>query len=135
MVAISKLCKEGADVNAKDEHGRNALMFAAAVGNLAAIKYFIKRGADVNEKDNDGWTAVMKAAIRGHKEAVALLCQYGADVNAKDNNGKTVFDDKYLSPEMRNYLNSPWDSPEKREVSDRLIDKMIACKQMFDQIN
>ena len=48
----------GADVNAQDNNGKTALMYAFEVGNSGIAEMLIKAGADVNAKDNDGRTVL-----------------------------------------------------------------------------
>ena len=53
---IKYLVYLGADVNAKDEDGRTALMLALNNGQLDAVKYLIKQGANLEAKYKDGKT-------------------------------------------------------------------------------
>ena len=81
----------GADVNAIDNNGRTALIWAAFSGCTEMAKLLISAGADVNIKDNNGETALIWAASSGCKKMVRLLIDAGADVNIKNNyNGSTV---------------------------------------------
>ena len=52
----------GADVNAKDEDGWTALMYAARNPNSEIMSALLKSGADVNAGTNEGYTALMAAA-------------------------------------------------------------------------
>lgn len=92
--AAEVLLKNRADVNAKDNKGRTALMMAIRSDHADVAEVLLKNEADVNAKDNDGWTALMWAAIRGHADATEVLIKYGADVSAKDSYffGKTAID-------------------------------------------
>ena len=106
----------GADVNAMDEDGRTALMFAAgrsvtpevvqfliekgADVNLGSdkplffaktpemIKLLLENGADLEARNWIGNTPLLHA-VRIKPEIVQLLIERGADVNAKDPNGNT----------------------------------------------
>jgi ankyrin repeat protein len=48
---IRALCEHGASVSATTQSGKTALMMAARVGNVQAIKVLSKFGADINEMD------------------------------------------------------------------------------------
>ena len=59
-----------ADVNAKDEDGSTALMWAAQEGHTEAMEMLVATCvADVNAISKDGMTALMFAASGGHKAA------------------------------------------------------------------
>ena len=80
----------GANVNAKDENGRTALMWAAGNNkDVAVVIALLNHGAEVNfaiqdyyDKDHD-MTALMWAA-KGNKNSaiIKVLIEAGADVNA-----------------------------------------------------
>ena len=75
---VKSLIGYGADVNAKNNDGRTALMLTS---NLEIAKLLIDSGADVNAKSNGGLTALM---LTSSLEITKLLIDNGADVNAKD---------------------------------------------------
>ncbi len=79
-----------ADVKARDEKGKTALMKAAELGDVKAINKLVERGAYVNARDDDYSTALMWAAIEGQVESIGALVRNGANVSVKDNNGKTA---------------------------------------------
>ncbi len=85
---IRRLIKDGADPNAKNDHGDTALMLAALYGHTNTVKLLIKKGAKVNAKNNDGDTALM--AGMHDRYIVNLLIKKGAKVNAKNNGGHTA---------------------------------------------
>lgn len=92
---VTKLIKNGADVNAKDKNGATHLMFAAHFNeNPEVIRVLLKAGADVNAERQDGLTALMSASvINTNPEVFKMLLGAGADVNAKigkDRNGSTA---------------------------------------------
>jgi ankyrin repeat protein len=84
---IELLIAKGADVNAKDKHGRISLHLAALGGHKEIAELLIAKGAEVNAKGMTGWTALHQAAIYGYKEIAELLIAEGADVNAKASSG------------------------------------------------
>ena len=89
---VEEAIKDGANVNAKDNDGNTALMWAAYNGHTERVKLLIEHGANINAKDNDGETALMQAAFYGYIEIVKLLLEYGASVNDKDNEGWTALE-------------------------------------------
>ena len=90
---VTDAIKVGANVNAKDDDDRTALMFAARDNdNPEVIAALIKAGADINNSKNDhGGTVLMfAAAANKNPEVTAALINAGADINAKANDGTTV---------------------------------------------
>ena len=82
--------KNGADVNAIDNDGITALMWASARGYTDVVRFLLENGANVNVKANDGLTALIWASDNGCVEVVRLLLENGANVNAKKDDGQTV---------------------------------------------
>lgn len=89
--AVKDLVSKGADVSAKDNEGRTALMFAVINIHRETVKVLLDRGADVNARANDGGTALMLATSGGDGEIVQMLLRKGADVRgAFEATGKTA---------------------------------------------
>jgi ankyrin repeat protein len=84
---VERLLRQGADVNARDEHGTSALMLATVVADLRLVQTLIDHGADVNAKNQAGATALMWAVGDGDK--VKALLARGADVNSRADSGRT----------------------------------------------
>ena len=61
------LVGEGADVNARTNDGRAALMEAARVGDLEVVRFLVANGADINAQTNSGETALIQAARVGDR--------------------------------------------------------------------
>ena len=81
---VTKMLEEGADVNAKDQDGRTALMYAAFNGHTEIIEKLIRKGASVNLCDSFGRTALMFASSGPYPAAVKLLLTNRADPNIAD---------------------------------------------------
>ena len=87
---VKKLIKKGANVNARNNYGRTALMEAVYSGRLDKAEMLIENGADVNAKDNARRTALMEAAGRGYSDIEKLPIEKGANASIQDNDGKTA---------------------------------------------
>ena len=70
---VQLLIKSKADLNARDNIGRTALMLAVVGTRTDSVKTLIDSGADVNIKDAQGDTALKYAKKMGEKEIIALL--------------------------------------------------------------
>ena len=84
-----ELLRNGAEVNARDYHGRTALHHAVIGQSKRVVVELLENGADITAKDNDGRTAVHLAAAIRALEILKVLLEEGADVNVRDNDGKT----------------------------------------------
>jgi ankyrin repeat protein len=61
-------------VDARDEHGRTALMLATLHGRAQAVDVLLAHGADPNAADARG-TTPLQAALAGHQTAIAAALQ------------------------------------------------------------
>lgn len=94
---IRLLLNSWPDVNATDDNGNTALMFAACEcgparnsDSLELMHLLLANGADPNFKNNQGETALMIAAARGRLDAVRLLVEHGAEAKKLDQRGDTA---------------------------------------------
>ena len=75
IATMQVLLEHGANVNARENHGRTALMGAT---DLRAAQLLIQCGADVNNRDHDSQTALSEAQRFGRKALAQLLKKHGA---------------------------------------------------------
>ncbi|XP_047351752.1 ankycorbin-like isoform X2 [Vespa velutina] len=90
LKVLQTLIEFGADVNAKDEDGRQAILWAASAGSVEAILALARAGgaAAAGASDKDGLTALHCAASRGHARCVeALINLCGSQPDHVDDNG------------------------------------------------
>lgn len=87
IVAVPRLLPEGVD--ARDEHGRTALMVAAMAGDAEAVARQLRRGADPRAREPCGYTPLMRGAQSGNTAVVGQLLEAGAGINAADEAGFT----------------------------------------------
>ncbi len=70
---INKLINKEENINAKDEHGKTPLMYAAEQGDKKTVGKLIKLGADIEAESNSGQTASGLAALQGYKKMAEML--------------------------------------------------------------
>ena len=76
-----ELIAAGADVDARNAHGRTPLLAAALGGHCEIALALVAAGADVDAADDDGETPLYAAAFENHPATVAALVASGADVD------------------------------------------------------
>lgn len=72
------------NVDAKDNKGYTALMWASYHGHTEIVTILLAHGANVNEKDNEGFTALKWAAYKDQREVCVMLLGRGAMVTSID---------------------------------------------------
>lgn len=76
------------DVDAIDENGRTALLFAAGLGSENCIRLLAEAGADLDKQDKEGFTALHIAAGYVKQGAVRTLVELGTDPEIEDSQGR-----------------------------------------------
>ncbi|XP_044013213.1 ankycorbin isoform X2 [Aphidius gifuensis] len=90
LKVLQTLLEFNADVNAKDEDGRQPILWAASAGSVEAVLALVRAGgaAAAGATDKDGLTALHCAASRGHARCVeALVNLCGSQPDHVDDNG------------------------------------------------
>ena len=80
---VRLLLDKGADVDAKDGHGRTALTGRLAAGTRRWCGCCSSKGPTSTRRMDDGRTALTGGIESGHEAVVRLLLEKGADVDAK----------------------------------------------------
>ena len=92
LQTVRLLLELGANVNATNDLGRTALMFASIYGYEEIAAVLLDVGADPNivPTDDSGWPALIAAAEGGHLSVVQRLLEAGADPFMRDKTGATA---------------------------------------------
>lgn len=91
--AITALLDRGCPVDIKDNHDRNALMYACIDKDPALVKLLLDRGADPEITMNDGGTTALLFACHGSDssvDVVKMLLEHGANPRRVGPRGYTM---------------------------------------------
>jgi ankyrin repeat protein len=92
--ALPLLLEYGATVDARDDDGNTALLYAARFFVRAWPRRngwaLLEHGANVNASNQRGETALILAATQFEQDAGKLLLEKHADVNARTRSGRTA---------------------------------------------
>jgi len=93
------LLDNGADINAQNMFGMNALMLTKSLDFTSLL---LDRGANINATDNYGYNVLMIKACEDNLEACKLYLKKGIDLNLSDNFGNTALTDygKFVHPPL-----------------------------------
>ena len=75
--AVEALLQWSNNVNATDENGKTALMYAAENGHSKTVKALLENGADLTMKSKNGKTALMHAREASMKDVAKILEKAG----------------------------------------------------------
>ncbi|MCF8378823.1 MAG: ankyrin repeat domain-containing protein [Bacteroidales bacterium] len=81
---VKEMIARNVNVNALDQDGRSALMFASFNGHLEIVRTLKEKGAKINLQDYVGRTALMFASSGKFPETVKFLLENEADPNLID---------------------------------------------------
>ena len=87
---VRALLDAGAEVNARSDYGRTALMWLDEDATEELVWDLIAAGAKINLKDKGGDTALILAAAWSQPDVLRALLNAGAKVNAKNEYGETA---------------------------------------------
>jgi ankyrin repeat protein len=97
LARLEALLGEGADIDARDEHGQTGLMNAARDGQTPVVRWLVEHGADLDHTAKFHLSALMLAVINGRDAIVGILADAGADRTIRGSGapgfaGKTALD-------------------------------------------
>ena len=78
VTKIERLVAAGANLNARDAHGRTPLHLATFARQRGAVRALAKDGADLNLLENDRYDGVTIAAVADDEETLSVLLSLGA---------------------------------------------------------
>jgi ankyrin repeat protein len=107
VARVGRLVAAGADVNAQNKYGSNAMQLAAEVANVELLRMLLDAAADVDSPNPEGQTALMLVARTGNVEAARLLVERGATIDARERWGEQtalMWASARRHPEMVEYL-------------------------------
>jgi ankyrin repeat protein len=74
---------ESVNLNAKDQYGHTALMWAAFLGDDKVVQMLLSKGANVKAQGGFYGTALQAASLGGQDKVVQMLLSKGVNVNAQ----------------------------------------------------
>ena len=89
---VRSLLKAGADLNARNADGNNALWLACVGSQLDIVDMLVDAGIDIDNRNDNGATPLMYAASSGKAGVVERLLARGADVTAETLDGFSALD-------------------------------------------
>ena len=106
---IRRLLELGADINAKDEGGMTALLWASQQDSPPIMKLLLDNGADPNVRSDWGYTPM--SCVRGNTELEEMLLSHGYNVDTLQRHDTGV--------------SEKWDGhSELQEIKELLLERM-----------
>jgi ankyrin repeat protein len=88
--SVSRLLAAGAAVDARDQHGRTALLLATHGNHVEVARLLIAAGGDVNAKDRIQDSPYLYAGAQGRVEILKMTLAAGADLKSTNRYGGTA---------------------------------------------
>lgn len=101
---VNGAVKDYVDVNAVDDEGTGALVYASCFGHQEVVSALLDAGALVDKQDRNQWSALMWAMTNRHKAIAKILLDHGADPDIKSSSGGTALDFVQPGSEFSQYL-------------------------------
>lgn len=83
LAIVKELIASGADVNARNADGNQALWLACFANALQVIDELVKAGAQLDNQNDNGATCLMYASSAGKHEVVQRLLKAGASIKPR----------------------------------------------------
>jgi ankyrin repeat protein len=94
MAVLKRLVRQSVKLNVQDADGKTPLIYAAAFGSDAPLRYLMAHArvdaAALNTTDHQGETALITATRMGHQYSARALILAGTNVNVSDARGRTA---------------------------------------------
>jgi DIL domain/Ankyrin repeats (3 copies) len=107
---VKRLVNGGAkgyvDVNAVDDDGTGALVYASCFGHQDVVSALLDAGALVDKQDRNRWSPLMWAMTNRHKTIAKILLDHGANPDIKSTSGGTAYDFVQPGSEFSQYLHA-----------------------------
>jgi ankyrin repeat protein len=87
LETIRTLYPDKAEIDDPNEHGKTALMAAAAAGDIALFEELLAAGADPSAENHLGGTVLIYAAGSGNEEIISRLLAEKVDLDSQASNG------------------------------------------------
>ena len=84
------LLAAGAHLDATNEQGWTALIYASWMGHVEVVSLFLAAGADVNAANKEGYAALIRSSYYGHVDIMRKLLAKGAGVDVANSFGNTA---------------------------------------------
>jgi hypothetical protein len=90
IAALKVLINHGADKNAKNSLGENALHLASIQGRERVADFLVSIGLEVNVQDSAGYTPLMRAISSKSPRTVEILLSHGARIDLMSKYGQNA---------------------------------------------